>query len=398
MAEKPIPIYIIRDSDVTPEEKEAVIEAIRDVIKLENSPRGRAIVDLDCWRAEGFRDREGNLVPGKSVDWLFETSFSKEKGQVITTVALAESSQLELRNERGSYYIFITGKDLYKPDEKRQEEYVLGESSHANHYALISVHRLKEVKNIDYLEGVKQIAYHEYGHAAGLLPPDRKSAVEEAFQAHCTNDNCAMRRRRNLEEFERFTQERVKSGRIYCEQCTNDLSKVKIEIKLLHGEVGREYWKDYGELEKKFEKVVGLGDVPAGKGEMEREQRLVVLALCEGKPVGYIRLDMLSQPPHMGWLYVEPEFRGKTAALENTPWLRNEENYNTWQYLIKAAWVNGRRAGYEKIESAFHDEAAPKRREWRNSQMEKWEAEVSLREPKELLESLERKERVKRVF
>jgi hypothetical protein len=162
---------------------------------------------------------------------------------------------------------------------------------------------------------------------------------------------------------------------------------IKIELKLLHGEVGEEYWKDYNLLEQKFEKVVGLGDVPVGKGYMEREQRLVILALSDGKPTGFIRLD-LTQPPRMGWLYVEPEFRSKTTVLENTPWLKKEEGYKISQQLIKAAWVVGRRAGYEKIESAFHDEAAPKRREWRNAQMPEWEAEVSLREPRDLLESI----------
>jgi predicted Zn-dependent protease len=396
MEEKPIPIYVMRASDVTLEEKEAVMEAIKEVIAIADSPRKKEIVDLDCWKTEDYKDKDGNLVPGKSIDWLFETSFNKEKGQVITTVALAESSQLELRNERGSYYILITGKDLYKPDEKRQEGYVLGEGDPMFHVAIISVHRLREIKNVDHREFVKQIAYHEFGHTVGLLPDDRITAVDKTLQAHCTNDNCSMRRRKNMEEFERFTKERLESGVIYCKQCTDDLRKVKIELEILYGNIGKEYWKDYNLLEQKFEKVVDLGDVPAGKGYLEREHRVNVLALSEGKPVGFIRLD-LTQPPRMGWLYVEEEFRKKQATLENTPWLKNEEGYKVWQHLIKAAWVIGRRAGNEKVESVFHDEAAPKRREWRNSQMPKWEEEVGLSEPKELLESVKRKpELVKR--
>jgi len=169
------------------------------------------------------------------------------------------------------------------------------------------------------------------------------------------------------------------------------MEQVRIELKILYRDLGEEYWKGYRELEQKFEKVVGLGDVPAWKGHLEKEQRMVIPALCEAKPVGYIRLDLLNQPPRMGWLYVEEEFRKKIAVLENTPWLKNEESYKIWQYLIKAAWVIGRRVGNEKIESVFHDEAAPKRREWRNTQMDKWENEVGLFEPKELLESIKHK-------
>jgi len=167
---------------------------------------------------------------------------------------------------------------------------------------------------------------------------------------------------------------------------------VKIELKCLYHNLGEEYLGAYRELEKKFERVAGLGDVPPGKGQLEKEQRVVILALCEAKPVGFIRLDMLGQPPRMGWLYVEEEFRKEIAVLGDTPWLKSEENYKVWQHLIKAAWILGRRAGNDKIESVFHDEAAPKRREWRNNQMPKWEVEVKeINEPRELLELLKSK-------
>jgi hypothetical protein len=169
---------------------------------------------------------------------------------------------------------------------------------------------------------------------------------------------------------------------------------IKIELKCLYGDLGKEYWKDYNLLEQKFEKSIpkfSFGDVPVGRGYLEREHRVNILALSEGKPVGFIRLDMLNQPPRMGWLYVEEEFRNRPVVLENTPWLKKEEGYKISQYLIKAAWVIGRRVGNEKIESVFHDEAAPKRREWRNTQMDKWEKEVGLFEPRELLESIKHK-------
>ncbi len=168
---------------------------------------------------------------------------------------------------------------------------------------------------------------------------------------------------------------------------------VKIELKILYGDLGKEYWKDYNPLERKFEESVGAGDVISGRGYLERKSRVNIVALSEGKPAGIIRLDLLNQPPRIGWLYVEPEFRNKVAAVVNTPWLKSEEEYKVRQHLVKAAWITGRRAGFEEIGSVIHEEAGQKSREWRLTQMPKWEREVvELHEPRELLELIRRKQ------
>lgn len=173
--------------------------------------------------------------------------------------------------------------------------------------------------------------------------------------------------------------------------------QVKIELKYLYGELGKEYWSHYNKLEPKFNREVGIGNVISGKGFLEREHRATLLALSDGKPVGFIRLDLLSQPPRIGWLYVDEEFRKKAAVLENTPWLKSEEGYLVKQHLVKAAWVIGRRLGYKEIGSVIHGEVGQKSREWRLEQMPKWEAEVreNLQEPRELLNLLKGREKVR---
>jgi hypothetical protein len=53
-------------------------------------------------------------------------------------------------------------------------------------------------------------------------------------------------------------------------------------------------------------------------------------------------LDLRSQPPLIGDIYVEPKFRDQVAVLENIHWLKNEEGYEVWQHLDKAAYVIGK--------------------------------------------------------
>jgi hypothetical protein len=176
------------------------------------------------------------------------------------------------------------------------------------------------------------------------------------------------------------------------------MDQVRIELKILHKDLGKEYWNHYNQLEQGFEKSVGAGDVMPSRGYLERESRVNIIALCDGKPVGSIRLDLLNHPPSIGWLYVEPEFRDRVSVVENTPWLKSEEGYKVRQHLVKAAWIIGRRAGYEEIGSVIHGEAGQKSREWRLTQMPKWEKEVGeMNEPRELLELMKGKpERVRR--
>jgi len=168
---------------------------------------------------------------------------------------------------------------------------------------------------------------------------------------------------------------------------------VRIELKYLHGDLGKEYWKDYGALDQKFRQSIGAdpGDLTIGREHLERGWRVNVLALCNGEPAGFIRLDLRSQPPFIGDLYIEPKFRGREAVLENTTWLKSEGGYKVWQHLDKAAWVIGRRAGYDDIGAYIHAEAGQKASDWRKTQMPKWEAEVGLSEPRELLDSIKRK-------
>jgi GNAT superfamily N-acetyltransferase len=156
-----------------------------------------------------------------------------------------------------------------------------------------------------------------------------------------------------------------------------------IEIRALHREFGKEFRQAYEELNQKLDASDTFNpDVHVG-----------VLAISRDRPVGCARLDLGSCPPQIGWLYVEPEFRGREIAItiRNTPWLGAEPGYNVRQYMIKAEYLIGRRAGNVEIGSYFHNERARKFREWRDSQSPRWEVEVALLEPHELIEMIRKR-------
>jgi GNAT superfamily N-acetyltransferase len=151
---------------------------------------------------------------------------------------------------------------------------------------------------------------------------------------------------------------------------------VDIEIRALHREFGNEFRQAYEELNGKLD----------ASDTFDPTVHMGILAISHDRPVGCARLDLGSRPPQIGWLYVEPDFRRQKIALTNTPWLCAEPDYNVWQYAIKAAYLIARRAGCPEVGSYFHNDRARKFREWRDSQSPRWEVEVALLEPNELIE------------
>ena len=73
--------------------------------------------------------------------------------------------------------------------------------------------------------------------------------------------------------------------------------------------------------------------------------------------------------------------------LKQTPWLDKEAGYRIWQYLIKAAFIIARRAGYEEVGSYVHSKSGERARQWRLTQIPKWELEIrKTNEPSKLLD------------
>jgi len=175
-------------------------------------------------------------------------------------------------------------------------------------------------------------------------------------------------------------------------------SRIKIQLKILHQNLGAEHWEDYKKINQNFRKEIGAAsaDYKLARDYIDRGLQVIILAFCGTEPAGFIRLDLRSQPPVIGDVYVEPKFRGE-MAVENAPWLKNEESYKVWQHLDKAAHVIGKRLAHTDPESYVHTEVGQRIRDWRMSEKNKWESEVNVREPKELFDLLEKNKRPSKV-
>lgn len=162
----------------------------------------------------------------------------------------------------------------------------------------------------------------------------------------------------------------------------------RISLRVIHRGLGQEFLSDYKILDQEFRESIGVdrGDLTTGERQLRLGARVNILAYTKSKPVGFIRLDLRSQPPLIGDLYIRPEFRGQEVVLERTSWLTKEKGYKIWQYLVKAAYLVGRRAGHEQVGSYIHSESGKRARHWRLIQMPKWESEVGkVNKPTKLL-------------
>ncbi len=167
----------------------------------------------------------------------------------------------------------------------------------------------------------------------------------------------------------------------------------QVQLQVLCRDLGNEYWKDYETLDQKFRAAVKIdkGDLFVGRQQLDKGLRVLILAYSAERPAGFVRLDLQTENPLIGDLYVEPEFQSEAVSLDRTPWLNNEANYRLWHFLVKAAYIVARRAGYQNIESYLRGPSCNRRRSWRDSQTKNWDAEAdSKKEPNALLDLIKK--------
>jgi hypothetical protein len=61
-------------------------------------------------------------------------------------------------------------------------------------------------------------------------------------------------------------------------------SEIKVSLKILHRNLGQEYWSDYETLDQKFREAIGAdpGDLAIAREQLELGKRVIILARCQG--------------------------------------------------------------------------------------------------------------------
>jgi len=163
---------------------------------------------------------------------------------------------------------------------------------------------------------------------------------------------------------------------------------MKIRLKYLYLDLGKECSQDYKILDDRFKDSIGtcLNGFDEDIELQSAINTINILAYHYNKPIGLINLYIQEDTSLIGKLFVNPEFRKKIVILDETSWLDNEKDYRTWQYLLKSVYILSKRAGYEKPGSFIHNLKGKYARDWRDSESSKWELEIGKTdEPSELL-------------
>ena len=129
--------------------------------------------------------------------------------------------------------VFVTGKDMNLYDEKKGSfvyDFIFGATQRFGATS-VSTRRFerRENKNIDMKEVFKTMVYHELGHLFGATDEFKRDDLVERYGKHCANKD-VVRQGVNISEFIKYTEDRLKSGQIYCDSCKEAMEEYISQI------------------------------------------------------------------------------------------------------------------------------------------------------------------------
>jgi len=105
----------------------------------------------------------------------------------------------------------------------KNTNFVIGASREGT-CALISTYRFNDLEPDQKYEVIKTETIHEFGHVLGIPYNNRKTNVENNIGLHCTN-KCVMSQGLCVpDDWIKFTEDRLRSGKPLCDQCVDDLN------------------------------------------------------------------------------------------------------------------------------------------------------------------------------
>lgn len=215
------PIYLMNTPDIRQEEKEAAVEALREVLDIGRVGKQIPIRDFGVWRNPGHIDENGGLRPHMSVDWYVDKWFNPKRNQVNTNSAMIQMLNDPWNKREPHYDVILTAYDLYAPETN----FVLGVAT-GQRGTIASMRRFRQIKEPGMeRETKKQEIYHEIAHVFEIPDEKRGFALEYSLGTHCANSCAVKQGLRVPHDWIMFVHERKKTRQIYCDPCVRDLRK-----------------------------------------------------------------------------------------------------------------------------------------------------------------------------
>lgn len=216
------PVFLMYTPDIRSEEERWTLEAIVEVLDTLGVREEIPIYNFGVWRERDYISPDGQLIEYRSIDWYIKKAFNGVRGQVDID-QLAASLYLEPWHERQPHYdVVLTALDLFHSSFPNVPFLVGGGPS--GKAAIVSVRRFRGI-GVRSLRGeaIKQAVMHELGHMFGAPDGGRGHSVVYIIGWHCTN-MCAMRQGCDVPaDWIKYAQERIATGRVYCDSCINDI-------------------------------------------------------------------------------------------------------------------------------------------------------------------------------
>lgn len=214
-----LPIYVMWDSGLTPDEQRAIVNGLKEFNDL-FPEREIYVFGSDRWtEAEEFSSADWYLSKAKRVT-------RKGKPAQLDALSLILKMMDEPYQKTNVHIdVMFTSKDLTAKLNSSWLNFCFGLTS--GRYTVQSVARFRGLPTYDKTLAIKAILWHELGHVLGAAG-NRKMFVENNLGLHCTKHGCIMRQGLSVPEFVKHAKEARKQGRIYCPLCLEDIKKSPI--------------------------------------------------------------------------------------------------------------------------------------------------------------------------
>lgn len=225
-----VPLYVMWTSNVPKDVTQVALQGVLDVVSASGQERSTFVYGSTRFGVEGY----------SSADWYLEEALRrhpvpKEAGlgpQVLSAQIGALFEEEPWQQTRPHWEVLIINQDLTSRRRGEYLNFVFGSTDSAFPWTVQSIIRVMKLVGDPDLrnEMIRRLLRHEVGHMFGL--PGRSFGIEENLGPHCINV-CTMKQGLSIEEWADATMEENRRGIHFCQDCLNDLQRMRDRFKPL---------------------------------------------------------------------------------------------------------------------------------------------------------------------